>query len=116
MSHGEQADPVLKDTQPENDHRLYVPYSSGWTAHIKQSGGSERCFSQHPGQDYFHLIVKGEIYLQKEEEMFCLTCAMRRGILSRDRMAWQREPEAPEIKPLDDPFDEPLRLADPKSG
>lgn len=106
MSDGDQKEQVLEVTQPESDHRLYVPYSNGWSAHIKELGGTERCFAQHPGQDFFHLIVKGEIFLQKGDERFCLTCAIRRGIVGHDRMFWQRESATPVIEPLDEPFDD----------
>lgn len=100
---------VLKDTQPERDDRLYVPHPAGWTAQIKKSGGTERCFAQHPGQDFFHLIVKGEIYLENGEERFCLTCAMRRGIVTRDRMFWKHDSPTPTIEPLDDMEGLPLQ-------
>ncbi len=100
---------VLRDTRPELDERLYVPYSAGWSAHIKRSGETERCFSQHPGQDFFHLIVRGEIYLENGGERYCLTCAMRRGIVSRERMFWKHDSTGPTIEPLDDTSDFPLQ-------
>jgi len=100
---------VLEDTQPEIDERLYVPYSAGWSVHIKRSGGTERCFSQHPGQDFFHLIIRGEIYLENGDERFCLTCAMRRGIICRERMFWKHDSTVPTIEPLDDTSDLPLQ-------
>ncbi len=109
MSDTEDLAALLEDTTPESDERLYVPYNAGWTAHIKQTGGTERCFAQHPGQDFFHLIVKGEIYLESGDERYCLTCAMRRGIVTRDRMFWQRATETPTIEPLEDSSEFSLR-------
>jgi len=105
MSDSEQPEIFLTDNRPDRDERLYVPHAAGWSAHIKKTGGTERCFAQHPGQDFFHLIVKGEIYLENGGERYCLTCAMRRGILSRDRMYWQIASQVPTIEPLDEPED-----------
>jgi hypothetical protein len=100
---------VLEDTQPAVDERLYVPHSTGWSAHIKHSGGTERCFAQHPGQDFFHLLITGEIYLENGGERFCLTCAMRRGIINRDRKFLKNDSPMPTIQPLDDMSDVPLQ-------
>lgn len=100
---------VLEDTQREIDERLYVPYSTGWSAHIKHSGGTERCFAQHPGQDYFHLLIAGEIYLENGGERFCLNCAIRRGIVNRNRMFWKHDSPMPTIEPLEDMSGLPLQ-------
>src|SRR5688572_9604904 len=59
----------------EGDCRLYQP--EGWEAHIMR--GSERlyCYAKEPGKDYFHLIIPGEIFIQKGDEKLCLMCAVR---------------------------------------
>lgn len=72
------------------DVRLYLKYSDGWTAHIKRDWMKEYCYSQNPGEDFYHVLVGGEVYLQRGTEKFCLTCALRHGYVTRDRMHWQR--------------------------
>lgn len=73
----------------EGDCRLYQPDGEEWCAHIAR--GSERlyCYAKEPGKDYFHLIVTGEIYVQKGTEKLCLMCAVREGILTTNRLHWQ---------------------------
>jgi len=77
--------------QPEpKDFRLYVPDTDHWQASLKTDWNKEYCYSQTPGEDFFHRLVSGEIYLRKGDEKYCLNCAMRLGILSLDRMHWQK--------------------------
>ena len=79
-------------TEPEGDARLYVPYHEGWQAQVKKSGAKDYCYSTNPGEEFFHLIVTGEIYLQRQPEKYCLSCAMRQGIITTDRLYWQHLP------------------------
>ncbi|MFO1020574.1 MAG: hypothetical protein U0903_07750 [Planctomycetales bacterium] len=74
----------------EADHRLYFPDHEGWTAQIKRSWENEYCFTANPGQDFFHLLVNGEIYVQKGAEKYCLNCALRQKVITGDRQYWQR--------------------------
>ena len=37
-----------------------------------------------PGQDYYHRLLDGEVYLFKADEKLCLACAERRGLLAYD--------------------------------
>ena len=76
----------------KDDARLYVPEHNGWKAMIKQDSGKEYCFSQNPGEDFYHLLIGGEIYLQRDTEKVCLNCALRHGYATRDRTSWQRSP------------------------
>ena len=48
------------------------------------------CFAKVPGEEYYHQLLHGEIYVQKGDEVYCLRCALRDGILTRDRLFWQR--------------------------
>lgn len=75
------------------DVRLYVPNPEGYEAHIKHDAEKEYCFIKNPGEDYFHLLVVGEIYLQRGHDKYCLTCAQRQGLISTDRMYWQHRPQ-----------------------
>jgi hypothetical protein len=76
---------------PRDDARLYAPEHEGWTAVIKHDWTKEYCFLQRPGEDYYHLLLSGEIYLQRGTEKYCLACALRHGFASRDRTHWQKE-------------------------
>lgn len=82
---------------PSHDQRLYVPHAAGWTARIKQGWEKEYCFAKAPGEDYFHLLVGGEIYLEHGNERYCLNCALRYGIINFDRQYWQHMPKKPSL-------------------
>jgi Clp amino terminal domain, pathogenicity island component len=71
------------------DARVYVPRNEGWQAHIKRGWDKMHCYLKHPGDDAFHLILNGEIYLQRGDEKFCLDCAQSHGFATRDRLYWQ---------------------------
>ncbi|WP_437185378.1 hypothetical protein SH668x_002481 [Planctomicrobium sp. SH668] len=71
------------------DSRLYVPETEQWTAHILKSWDRFYCFSKNPGEDYYHLVMHGEIYLQRGDEVYCVNCALRDGIITRNRLYWQ---------------------------
>ena len=72
-----------------HDCRLYQPDANGWAAHIQPGGERQYCYASAPGQDYFHLIVPGELFVQKGDEKLCLMCALRQGVLTRERLFWQ---------------------------
>lgn len=71
------------------DVRLYFRHPDGWSARVKQGWDKLYCFYKQPGQDYFHLLMGGEIYLERGEEVICLMCALRRGLITTDRLNWQ---------------------------
>src|SRR5579885_642143 len=72
------------------DVRMYVPESAGWNVHIKRDSQKQYCYQKRSGEDFFHLIQAGEIYLVNEaEEKLCLMCALSRGVVTRDRLFWQ---------------------------
>lgn len=72
-----------------DDVRLYVPDSEGWSAAVKQDSEKVYCYQKNPGEDYFHLILSGELYLVNGTEKLCLRCALRRGVVTHDRLYWQ---------------------------
>jgi hypothetical protein len=74
-----------------DEARLYVPEHQGWTATIKQGWSKEYCCLQRPGEDFYHLLVSGEIYLQHGTEKYCLACSLRHGFATRERNHWQKE-------------------------
>lgn len=71
------------------DSRLYVPDHEGWMVQIKRDSDRVYCYSKQPGQDWFHMILNGEIYLSRDHERYCLSCALRMGFLTTDRLFWQ---------------------------
>jgi len=77
------------NTGPVPDVRLYVCHPEGWTAEVKQTSEKMYCYQKNPGEDYFHLIVAGEIFLRFGDEKLCLNCARRRGDATQERLFWQ---------------------------
>ena len=74
---------------PIPDTRLYVPDNEDWDVHIKRDSERLFCYSKHPGEDWFHLLLNGEIYVSRQHEKYCLRCALRMGFLTEDRLFWQ---------------------------
>jgi hypothetical protein len=83
--------------------RLFL-FEPGWR--IARKAGSERefCYQIAPGQDYYHRLLDGEIYLQKADEKICLPCAARRGLLNYDAKVL-REPVDDVNVAIDELFD-----------
>ncbi|GIX04058.1 MAG: hypothetical protein KatS3mg113_1064 [Planctomycetaceae bacterium] len=79
------------------DVRLYVVHPDDWEVRLKTDSTKQYCYQKKPGQDFFHLILKGEIYLAGTDELLCLQCAFRRGIVTQDRLFWQHR--VPRRKP-----------------
>ena len=88
--------PVVSDNVPVADSRLYVPNQEDWGVEIKRDSDRIYCYAKQPGQDWFHLILNGEIYVTRQHERYCLSCALRMGFLTQDRLFWQhRVPKRP---------------------
>ena len=81
------------------DRRLYFPDSEGWTLGVK-SGPREYCSHRNPDEEWFHLLLDGELFLQFGEEKICLNCAFRNGLLTDDRLYWQRGHRRQRIFPV----------------
>ncbi|MBW3538631.1 MAG: hypothetical protein KY476_00025 [Planctomycetes bacterium] len=73
-----------------DDCRLYVPDPEGFEARLKQGWEKEYCYLQNPDEDHFHLLMNGEIYLERGGEKYCLRCALRHGLVTTERLNWQR--------------------------
>ena len=71
------------------ERRLYVPLE-GWQARVKTDWEKEYCHLKAPGEDYFHLLMNGEIFLYWGNQRICLNCALRNDIATSDRLFWQR--------------------------
>ncbi len=76
---------------------MYIPEPKVWTARVKQNWDKEYCYARFPGQDYLHLLLSGEIFLESKDERLCLSCALRRGVVTFDRLYWQNRPRLSSI-------------------
>jgi hypothetical protein len=92
--------------------RLFVR-EPGWQVRMKVGSLREFCFSTAPGQDHYHRLVDGEIYLQHGDEKFCLPCADRLGLLAREPRRLGR-PAAREGEELNPGEAVPFDLAPPR--
>ena len=89
MAESSNPPPLLTQRDVQHDHRLYVPFPDGWAAHIKSDGVREYCYFKAPGEDWFHLLLPGEVFLQYGDQRFCLNCALRQRHATDDRLYWQ---------------------------
>lgn len=62
-------------------HRLFL-HEPGWRVALKVGSDREFCYAMAPGQDFYHRLLDGEVYLFNNEERLCLACAERRKLLS----------------------------------
>ena len=90
MASSESPPKSLTERDVPTDHRLYVPFPDGWTAHVMKDGVREYCYSKAPGEEWFHLLLQGEIFLQYGDQKLCLNCALRLRHATDDRLFWQR--------------------------
>lgn len=54
----------------------------GWTFATKNGTEREYCYAMYPGQDFYHRLMDGELFLQGTEERLCVPCAARRGLIA----------------------------------
>jgi len=85
------ADQTGPDGDANGDSRLYLPgWEEGWQVRLKTNWDREYCFAKNPDEEFHHLLMAGELYVELDEEKFCLECARRRGVISDDRLHWKR--------------------------
>lgn len=89
MPESHSADDTADRPAPLPDTRLYVPDNEDWNVHIKRDSERTYCYAKLPGEDWFHLLLTGEIYVSRQHEKYCLRCALRMGFLTEDRLFWQ---------------------------
>ncbi len=76
-------DEIPFDTHDEDcnlPRRMYV-HESGWRIGVKTGSHREFCYTMEPGQDFYHRLQDGEVYLFRSDERLCLACAARRGLI-----------------------------------
>jgi hypothetical protein len=69
--------PALRESSP----RLFV-FEPGWRVSVKRGSHREFCYTMAPGQDYYHRLLDGELFVYHGDERLCLSCAARRGLIS----------------------------------
>ncbi len=68
------------DREAASSSRMYLA-EPGWRIGVKAGNDREFCYMRMPGQDFYHRLLDGEIFLQRDAEKLCLACASRRGLL-----------------------------------
>jgi hypothetical protein len=63
--------------------RLFL-FEPGWRIGRKNGSDREFCYTIAPGQDFYHRLLDGEIFIYRADEKVCLPCAARRGLLNTD--------------------------------
>jgi hypothetical protein len=69
------------DEEIEPLKRMFL-FEPGWRLGIKRGSTREFCYMIAPGQDYYHRLLDGEIYLTRDDERICFACASRRGLIT----------------------------------
>jgi hypothetical protein len=78
--------PPPLDDQPDDSRELLASRrmflsEPGWRIGVKAGSDKEFCYMMMPGQDFYHRLLDGEIFLHRHDEKLCLACASRRGLL-----------------------------------
>ncbi len=71
---------LVDDREAVSADRMYLA-EPGWRIDVKAGSDREFCYTMKPGQDFYHRLLDGEIYLHRHAEKLCLECAARRGLL-----------------------------------
>lgn len=61
--------------------RLFL-HEPGWRVALKVGSEKTFCYMMAAGQDYYHRILDGEIFIAHADERLCLACAQRRGLIT----------------------------------
>jgi hypothetical protein len=75
------ASPPSSDDEIPTARRMFI-FEPGWRVGVKTGSIRELCHMIAPGQDYYHRLLDGEIFLVRDGERLCFTCASRRGLIA----------------------------------
>jgi hypothetical protein len=75
------SDQAAEERRPAIVPRLFVR-EPGWHVHIKGDSDRLLCYAVAPGEETYHRISDGELYLQRGDERICIPCADRLALLS----------------------------------
>ena len=70
-----------EDRVAVSSSRMYLA-EPGWQIGVKAGSDREFCYMMSPGQDFYHRLSDGEVFLYRNDERICVACAERRGLLS----------------------------------
>jgi hypothetical protein len=75
-------DPNAPITEPDDPlvPRVFLR-EPGWRVGMKVGSDREFCHNITPGEDAYHRLSDGELFVHSTEEKLCLPCADRRGLL-----------------------------------
>jgi hypothetical protein len=92
------------ETEPDRPapRRLYL-HEPGWQIGLKVGSVREFCYMMAPGQDYYHRLSDGEVFLYRNDERICVACAERRGLLSFEPKSLREPVLPPDFESLDGP-------------
>jgi hypothetical protein len=82
----DQSSPAAQDVEVVPARRMFI-FETGWRVGVKTGSTRELCYVIAPGQDFYHRLLDGEIYLIRDGERLCLSCAARRGLISLEPKA-----------------------------
>lgn len=71
------------------DHRLYLTDPATTRIEAKKSSEKGYCYHRFPGDEHFHILMGGELYVARGDQRICLECALRLGYLTANRLHWQ---------------------------
>jgi sulfur relay (sulfurtransferase) complex TusBCD TusD component (DsrE family) len=54
----------------------------GWNIGLKTGTEREFCSTAAPGDEFYHRLSAGEVYVHHGDERLCLPCAERRGVVA----------------------------------
>ena len=60
---------------PTPEPRPTLPPRAGLAGRAEGRQRAEFCYMMAPGQDYYHRLLDGEVYLFNGDERVCLACA-----------------------------------------
>ena len=63
----------------ESPRRLFI-FEPGWRVSIKHGSHREFCYAMAPGQDYYHRLLDGELYVHHGDERLLLGLRHRGGV------------------------------------
>lgn len=89
--------PPVETRQDPGPRRLFI-HEPGWRIGQKVGSVREFCYMIAPGQDYYHRLLDGELFLFHGDERLCLACAERRGLLSYEPKGLREAPTLIEIE------------------
>src|SRR5690242_14275548 len=76
--------PTREDGPMNPEPRRLFVREAGWQVGHKADSMREFCYMTAPGQDFYHRLDAGELFLYRGDERLCIPCAERRGLLAHE--------------------------------